>query len=77
MKSSTINKCRVLYMHHLTADDDFLCEATRLDNCGGWMQAERAFRLCRSLRVALRETETNSAQDRRMGAVSLRRDSGW
>ena len=40
------------------ADDDFLREATRLDNYNEWMQAEREFRLCRSLRVALRETET-------------------
>jgi hypothetical protein len=41
-----------------TADEDFLREAVRLSNCGEWMQAERDFRLCRSLRVALRETQT-------------------
>lgn len=37
------------------ADDDFLREAARLDTYNEWMQAEREFRLCRSLRVALRE----------------------
>lgn len=42
----------------LAAGDDFLREAARLDNDNEWMQAEREFRLCRSLRVALRETET-------------------
>lgn len=42
----------------LAADGDFLREAARLDNDNEWMQAEREFRLCRSLRVALRETET-------------------
>ena len=40
------------------ADDDFLREAARLDNDNEWMQAEREFRLCRSLRVALRETQS-------------------
>jgi len=40
------------------ADGDFLREASKLDNYNEWMQAEREFRLCRSLRVALRETET-------------------
>lgn len=40
------------------ADDDFLCEAARLDNHNEWMQAEREFRLCRSLRAVLRETQT-------------------
>jgi hypothetical protein len=40
-----------------TDDDDFLREAARLDNYNEWMQAEGEFRLCRSLRVALRETE--------------------
>ena len=38
------------------ADDDLLREAARLDNYNEWMQAEREFRLCRSLRQALRET---------------------
>ena len=41
-----------------SVDDDFLREAARLDNYNEWMQVEREFRLCRSLRVALRETET-------------------
>ena len=36
----------------LAAADDFLREAARLDNYNEWMQAEREFRLCRSLRVA-------------------------
>lgn len=40
------------------ADDDFLRDAARLDNFNEWLQAEREFRLCHSLRVALRETET-------------------
>ena len=40
------------------ADADFLREAARLDNYNEWMQVESAFRLCPSLRVALRETET-------------------
>ena len=44
------------------ANDDFLREATRLDNDNEWMQAQREFRLCCSLRVALRETETLAAQ---------------
>ncbi|MFH0730307.1 MAG: hypothetical protein V2B19_28690 [Pseudomonadota bacterium] len=38
--------------------DDFLSETARLDNYNEWMQAEREFRLCRSLRVVLREAET-------------------
>ena len=45
----------------LAADDDFLHEAARLDNDAELTQAEREFRLCRSLRVALRETETLGA----------------
>ena len=40
------------------ADHDFLREAARLDNYNEWMRAEREFRLCRSLRVAVREMET-------------------
>jgi hypothetical protein len=45
-------------IQHQKADDDLLGEVPRLDNCNEWMQAEREFRLCRSLPVALRETET-------------------
>lgn len=52
------------------SDDDFLCEVARLDNYNEWMQAEREFRLCRSLRVALRETETLAG--RLAGAVSAK-----
>lgn len=51
-------------------DDDFLREAARLDNYNEWMQAEREFRLCRSLRVALRETETLAGK--LVGAVSAK-----
>jgi hypothetical protein len=36
----------------------FKREAARLDNYHEWMQAEREFHLCRSLRVTLRETQT-------------------
>ena len=52
------------------ADDDFLREAARLDNYNEWMQAEREFRLCRSLRVALREMETLAGK--LAGAVSAK-----
>jgi hypothetical protein len=52
----------------LAADNDFLREAARLDN--NWIQAEREFRLCRSLRVALRETETLAGK--LVGAVSAK-----
>jgi hypothetical protein len=52
------------------SDDDFLREVAQLDNYNEWMQAEREFRLCRSLRVALRETETLAS--RLTGAVSTK-----
>lgn len=52
------------------SDDDFLREVARLDNYNEWMQAEREFRLCRSLRVTLRETETLAG--RLAGAVSAK-----
>ena len=45
-----------------SSDKAFLDEVARLDNYNEWMQAEREFRLCRSLRVALRETETLSGR---------------
>jgi hypothetical protein len=48
-------------------DSDFLDEVARLDNYADWMKAEREFRLCRSLRVAVREAET--AQGRLIGTV--------
>jgi hypothetical protein len=38
--------------------DKFLDEAKQLDNYGEWMRAEREFRLCRSLRAAVREMES-------------------
>ena len=53
-----------------STDDDFLREVARLDNYNEWMQAEREFRLCRSLRAALRETETLAG--RLTGAVSTK-----
>lgn len=53
-----------------TSNDEFLREVARLDNHNEWMQAEREFRLCRSLRVALRETETLAG--RLAGAVSAK-----
>lgn len=53
-----------------TSDVDFLNEVTRLDNYNEWMQAERELRLCRSLRVALRETETLA--NRLVGFVSTK-----
>jgi hypothetical protein len=37
-------------------------EIAKLDNYSEWMQAEREFRLCKSLRVAVRETESLHAQ---------------
>ena len=52
------------------SNDDFLREVARLDNYNEWMQAEREFRLCRSLRVALSETETLAG--RLAGAVSAK-----
>lgn len=52
------------------SDDDFLREAALLDNYNEWMQAEREFRLCRSLRVTLRETETLAG--RLASAVSVK-----
>jgi hypothetical protein len=53
-----------------TSNDDFLREVARLDYYIEWMQAEREFRLCRSLRVALRETETLAGH--LAGAVSTK-----
>ena len=56
---------------HLHATDaDFLREAARLDNYNEWLQVEREFRLCRSLRVALRETQTLAGK--LAGAVSAK-----
>lgn len=44
------------------SDAEFLQEVSKLDNWNEWLQAEREFRLCRSLRVAVRETETLGRQ---------------
>lgn len=49
-------------------DADFLAEAKKLDNDNEWIKAEREFRLCRSLRIAVRETETLS--EKLLGKIS-------
>jgi hypothetical protein len=53
-----------------TSDNEFLREVVKLDNCGEWITAERQFRLCSSLRGALRETETLAGKI--AGAVSTK-----
>src|SRR5271166_2957727 len=50
-------------------DDKFLDEVARLDNYEEWLKTEREFRLCQSLRVAVRETET--LPDKVKGAISI------
>jgi hypothetical protein len=47
---------------------EFAEEVSKLNNYDGWVQAEREFRLCRSLRVALRETQ--SLSNRLIGSLS-------
>ena len=54
------------------SNDELLSEVARLDNYNQRMQAEREFRLCRSLHVALSETETLAG--RLAGAMSAK---GW
>ena len=54
------------------SNDEPLREVARQDNYNQWMQAEREFRLCRNLPVALRETET--LPGRLAGAMSTK---GW
>lgn len=49
-------------------DHDFLREVEKLDYYGEWMQAEREFRLCKSLRSTLRETQ--SLYDKLTGPIS-------
>jgi len=49
-------------------DAKFLHETTALDNSADWVSTERAFRLCDSLRVAVREAE--SLPTRAIGSVS-------
>src|SRR5262245_26463006 len=39
------------------SDESFLTEVKDLDNYTEWMETERKFRLCRSLRIAVSETE--------------------
>jgi hypothetical protein len=41
----------------LCSDKEFVEEVGKLDNYSDWMRAEREFRLCKSLRAALSETE--------------------
>ena len=43
-------------------ENEFMQEVMKLDNYAEWIQAEREFRLCKSLREALRETETMSGK---------------
>ncbi len=43
-----------------TKEPSFVQEVESLDNFGSWMQAEREFRLCGSLRAALREMQSFS-----------------
>lgn len=49
-------------------ENEFIEEVSKLNNYNGWIQAEREFRLCRSLRIALRETQ--SLYDRLTGSFS-------
>ena len=51
-------------------DAEFLAETARLEYYDDWIKTEREFRLCRSLRVAARETETLS--DKLMGKISAK-----
>ena len=57
---TTLNMVIIRLGDILLKDDDqkFLYEVEMLENYGSWMQAEREFRLCQSLRAAFRETET-------------------
>jgi hypothetical protein len=56
---TTINMVIVRLGDILTSDmaPHLVSEVTKLDNYQEWIQAEREFRLCKSLRVALRESE--------------------
>lgn len=46
----------------LRDDGKFLGEVSKLDNYHEWLEAERQFRLCRSLRVALSEAQRLSGK---------------
>ncbi len=43
-------------------DHDFINDVVMLDNYNDWLNISREFRLCRSLRLAVRETETLSSK---------------
>ena len=43
-------------------EPNFVQEVAKLDNFDDWMRAEREFRLCQSLRAALREMQSLSGQ---------------
>jgi hypothetical protein len=57
---TTLNMVIIRLGDMLSLEDDqkFLDEASRLDNYSDWMRAEREFRLCKSLRIALSEAKT-------------------
>jgi len=55
---------------HLDDDQQVLDEVSKLDNFDGWYKAEREFRLCQSLRVAVCETET--LRSRLAGPISTK-----
>ena len=67
---TTLNMVIIRLGDILAADkeQDFMQEVIRLDNYDDWINAEREFRLCKSLRIAVRETETLS--NKIAGAVS-------
>ena len=55
---------------HLDGDQQCLEEVSKLNNFDDWYRAEREFRLCQSLRVAVRETET--LRRRLAGSISTK-----
>ena len=46
------------YIPQLKNDNDLKSEIVDLSNYDGWLKVEREFRLCKSLRATLRETES-------------------
>jgi hypothetical protein len=53
------------------SDDTFLKKVNRLDNGRNWIQAEREFRICRSLRELFREMQTFSGQSLALSAPRI------
>jgi hypothetical protein len=51
-------------------EPNFVQEVANLDNFGDWMRAEREFRLCQSLRAALREMKSFSGKLKAVVSVS-------